>query len=165
MSDRITPADIVGMIDVLSEVAEQSDSMEADEAIALMESMGELISEARRILSLVETAVKNHLEAGAREIGGRTYVRKAAGKWRAYHDEIASAVIGQSVVDTATGELRDAKEAASVAVAFMRDLYVSPSVEPKKGGLKRLGLDLLEVSRWEKTGTRIEVIDNEGPEG
>lgn len=161
----VSKGDLLAVIDLMAAVAETSDSLEVDEAITTMELLRQVHSAVRTAEGMLDAAVKRHLEAGARQVGSRVYATKPDGKWRTYHDEIATKVIGVSTVDADTGEIRDAKTAAATAVAFMQQLYVAPAVVPKAGGLKALGLDKADVSKWERTGTKIEIIDMEAPDG
>lgn len=159
----ISKGDVLAAIDVLVQLTEESDQLEADEAIVMMELLADLKSKAAIAYGSVQTAVVNKLESGSREIEGRLYYRKAAGVYRTYHADVHAAVVGQSVVDR-DGVIRDAKEAAQRAVHLMEMLYVSASTNPKIAGLDALGLSKKKVMRWEKTGTTVNVVDMQDPE-
>jgi hypothetical protein len=53
------------------------------------------------------------------------------------------------------GELPTVDEAVERTIDVMVDLYVSPAVVPKVGGLKRLGLTTDQVTREESTGWKL----------
>jgi len=161
----ITIGDLMAADDVLVALGEESDQLEPDQAIAMLEALGALKSRLSATEGLIRKAVKDFVEEAPRQLGDRLYAAKPDGKWRTYHVEVGAAVVGHSVVDRHTGEVRDAKAAAERAVQLMTKLYVSPADKPKAGGLLELDLDLAEVSKWEKTGTTLVVTDLSAPEG
>lgn len=160
--------DFIAMIDVLTELGNESDSLSADEAIAALEALGQLASEVKRCESLVTTALKIHLEDGSRQLGGRVYALGEEGKWRYRHahiDRVVHHAAMQTGVDAETGEIVT-ETAVRHAIRLMAGLYRSASTVPKKGVLQDLGFDdTPDVADWEKTGKKIKVIDLEAPEG
>ena len=160
--------DFIAMQDVLNELANDSDSLSPDEAIAALEALRDLQSVVRRTESMVETALKGHLEDGTRELGGRVYALKADGKWRYRHDDIDRAVLAKAKylsTDHETGEV-DYELVPIFVIKLMAGLYRSTSTVPKKYALKAIGVDdTPKVADWEHTGKKIEIIDLNAPEG
>jgi hypothetical protein len=159
--------DFHAMEDVLNELADDSDSLSADEAMAAIEALGQLASVVKRTTSLVETALRRHLEAGGpRQLGGRAYVLKDAGKWRDNHLAFRKAIIDDACrPDTTTGELPTARDAATLAANAMFEAYLSQSSKIKESALEMYGFTRPQISTWEKTGSKIEVVDLGAPEG
>jgi DNA-binding transcriptional ArsR family regulator len=158
--------DFHAMMDVLRELAEDSDSLGVDEALAAIEALGLLQSELRRTLSMVETAAKTHLESGARQLGSRVYALKPEGKWRYRHDDIDRTVLKTSLREAIDSNgVIEPEAAARWAIRWMAALYRAPSTVPKSGALEDLGFKKRRaIADWETTGRKIEVIDMDAPE-
>jgi hypothetical protein len=162
---NVTKGDILAAIDLLAELCNAADQLEVDEATAFSELLGQLGSEVKRTASMIDTALKAHLEDGARQVGDRVYAKKRDGKTRFDHDHIGTRVAALAAIDTETGQIREsAHDAAREAVRLMMKLYVSPADKPHTVHLAALGLAKREVSRWEHTGTKIVVTDLSAPE-
>jgi hypothetical protein len=159
----LTPQDVLAAVDVLNEITERSDNLELDEAIAFKEAAEQLKAAVGKCLSLLETQLRQQLEGQSRQVGTRLYTTKADGKWRPEHDVIRAKLISRCSVD-GNGEIRRTADALSMMWDLMKALYIEPSKMPKTGGLDKLNLDKSDVSHWEKTGTRIEVVERGGPE-
>jgi len=145
----MTPHDLLASVDVLHDVDELSDSYTVEEAVAMREAVVELMAVARMTLSLIDTQLVNTLES-ARPINGVLYeVRQSDGKWRPDHSLVDAEVQRQSLIDMATGEFRDTKDAVQEAMAYMADLYRSASTMPKVGALDKLGLKKWDVAEQE----------------
>jgi hypothetical protein len=155
---KITIADIEAIYDVMDAVADAADTMTVEEAIAFSEALDGIKSRMLLARSLCETQVKHKLDGQPIKIDNTLFVEKDTGKWRPNQSMIRSRVVGMAACDIETGELLEARSAASRAVDFMYDLFVSPSEMPKVGGLKKLGLKTNEVADWEKTGSEITKI-------
>lgn len=163
----VTIGDILAAIDVVSELVNQCDSMDVEEALAIREAVFELESEAKRAESMLTTTAKAGLEGSARQMGERIYAVKPTGKWRFRHDELAAGIKAQAIgLDKDTGEMRSAEDAVDVAIQLMAEAYVTPSMEPKAGLREKLGYtEKRQLADWEKTGTTIVVTDLSAPEG
>lgn len=163
--------DFIAMQDVLNGLAEDSDSLSADEAIAALEALGELASVLKRTESMVETALRRHLEGGSRELGGRMYGLGKKGEWRFRHRDVIARVAEVASTPNVDGEVPTARDAAISAARTMLALYASDSTKPKATALKALGFHppakgvKTDVADWEKTGTEIKVVDLDAPEG
>lgn len=162
----VTLADVMAALDVVSQMLNECDSMTVDEALAMHDLIGQLGSEVKRAESMLETQAKQLLEGGGRQIDDRMYGVQRTGKWRFRHDDLAEAIRVQALsVDKTSGEQRSAREAVDVAIALMREAYVSNSTEPKKGLLAKLGFtDTPQIADWERTGTKLVVTDLSAPE-
>jgi len=145
----MTPEDIRAAGDVLDDVAELSDSMDIETAVAYREAANELWKKVRDTIGLIDTQLVTVLES-PRAINGMLYeVRQSDGKWRPDHMPVDSAVKHHSLVDTETGEFRETKLAVEAAIAIMADLYRSASTMPKVGALADLGLKKWDVAEQE----------------
>lgn len=144
-----TPADVLAMTDVLSEIDEITDGLSIEEAVQAREAVVQLMSAARMTLALIDTQLVNTLES-PREINGMRYeVRKSDGKWRPDHSKVTPAVKQHAIVDTETGETFDRAAAVERAIKMMEDLYVAKSTMPKVGALDNLGLKKWDVAEQE----------------
>lgn len=145
----MTPNDIRAALDVLAEVDELSDGLGIEEAVSYREAVNELFTKVKETLGLIDTQLVNTLES-PRPINGMLYeIRKNDGKWRPDHMLVDQAVQQQSLVDTETGEFRDAREAVQAAIAAMDAMYRGPNTMPKVGGLDKLGLKKWDVAEQE----------------
>lgn len=150
--------DVMAMTDVLSDIDENTDSYDIEEAVEVREAVVALMSAARMTLALLDTQLVNILES-PREINGIRYeVKKSDGKWRPDHSKVAAAVKHASIVDSSTGELFDARTAAERAINMMEDLYVAASTMPKVGALDKLGLKKWDVADQEPGKPALKVI-------
>lgn len=163
----ISVGDIMSMIDVLREQANEADQLDVDQALARLEVLNQLHSEVRTCSSMIETAAKVHLESGSRQLGERVYALGEDGKWRYHHEEIDRAVLKHAMAVGADeqGEV-SAHEAVVAAVRLMAGLYRSASTTPKKQALTALGFDdTPDIATWERLGKKIKVVDLSAPEG
>jgi len=163
----VTIGDIAAAIDVVAEMVNECDSMTVDEALAMYDLVGQMTSELKRAASMLETQAKSLLEGGGRQIGDRMYGIKPSGKWRYRHDALADDIRVRALgIDETTGEQRSARDAVEIAIKLMQEAYVSPSTEPKKGLLAKLGYtDTPQIAEWDRTGTRLVVTDLSDPGG
>jgi hypothetical protein len=162
----ITKGDLLGMLDVLTELVNDCDSLAVDEALALHELLDQVGSELKRAGAALDIAVKDHLEAGAKQIEGKLYALGEDGVWRYRHDDIARAIkVRALAIDETTGEMRSAEEAVTEALDLFALAYVSPSTRAKKAALELLGFPEGRAARWERTGKKIVVTDLGPPEG
>jgi len=155
----VTTADLQAVGDVLDWVAEQTDSMTIEEAMALIDVLAEIGKKVTMAKSLCETQVKTLLDGQPAKIGDKVVVERQTGKWRPDQTRIKRRVVGMSGCDPSTGELRSGTQAAEAAVDLMYALFVSPSQMPKQGGLQKLGIDTADIAEWEITGSELKVID------
>ena len=155
----VTTADLQAVGDVLDWVAEQSDSMTVEEAMALIDVLAEIGKKVTMAKSLCESQVKTLLDGQPAKIGDKVVVERQTGKWRPDQTRIKRRVVGMAGCDPATGELRTGPQAAEAAVDLMYALFVSPSQMPKQGGMQKLGIDTVDIAEWEHTGSELKVID------
>lgn len=157
------PQDIDAMCDVLIDIAEQADAA-PDVSAPIYEALGRLAKRVAEVKGLFETGLTNGLEQ-PRQVGTRLYAAKPEGKWRANHQAIKSNIISTAVLDRATGELRDAEDAARHAVELTYGVFVADKSDPKVTGLKAIGFpDKRAASEWENTGKRLVVTELGFPE-
>lgn len=153
MSSDIRPADIDAIGDVLAIVNESSDSLDIEEAVALLRACQELGSRVRTTIGLLSQQLVQVLES-PRTIDGTLYEIVNDGMWRPDHDRLRGLVKRAAAVNE-DGEFRDPGAAAEEAVLTMYDLFVSPSTFPKTGGLDRLGLKKSDVGHFEEKGRKL----------
>jgi len=140
--------DLGAVSDLLSDLDEESDSLEIEAAAEMLDALKELMLSLRMSISLVETQLLNTLES-PRAINGNLYeVLKSDGKWRPDHMPVDAAVRRASVADE-NGELREASDAVQEAIRLMADLYRAPSTMPKIGALEKLRLKKYQVAEQE----------------
>lgn len=145
----MTPEDIRAAGDVLDDVAELSDSMTVEQAVAYREAANELWTKVKQTIGLLDTQLVTVLES-PRAFNGMLYeVMQSDGKWRPDHMLVDQEVQRQSLINMETGEFRDPTEAVQAAMETMSDLYRSAQTMPKVGGLKKLGLNKWDVADQE----------------
>lgn len=138
-------------IPALQDIAEASDSMNAAEALEVLDELAVLKKHLDAATGLVRSQAVKVLEQPA-QVGDTVWFRQEVGKWRPDTRRINQVVHQAAVIDRETGEIRNAEEAAEEAIRVMRDMYVSPSSMPKAGALERLGVEKKEIASWERTG-------------
>lgn len=155
----VTTADLQAVGDVLDWVAEESDSMTIEEAMAVLETLVEVGKKLAMAKALCETQIKTLLDGQPAKVGDKIVVERQTGKWRPDQGRIKRRVVGMAGCDPSTGELRTGPQAAEAAVDLMYALFVSPSQMPKQGGMQKLGIDTPDIAEWEITGSELKVID------
>jgi len=158
-------SDLQAVGDVIDWVGEESDSFDAETAILVAEHLAGLARKIATVRSLCEAQARKRLDGQPIRVGNSIYHERQTGKWRPNQAAIRSKVVAVAVADTDTGEIREPREAARVAAELMAALYVSPSTEPKRGGLARIGAELRDVAEWERTGVELKATPlTEAPE-
>jgi len=150
--------DILAMVDVLKDIADQSDSLTVDEGVSVVEALSLLKQAVNQLSSLVDTQMVSILEQ-PRTHNGKVYFRATKGKWRPDHQQIKRVICERASVDVGTGELHDRDTAVRNAVDLAYEAFVSPSTMPKAGLLTKLGVAKESVADFERTGYEIRVED------
>ena len=155
-----TPADIEAAIDVVDDIARESELLALRDAIAALEALDRLAHAAREARTLVEMQMVALLEQ-PQIVDGRRWKRSDEYKRRYEHDRIVKMVADRAIADR-NGELLDAKAAARNAANLMRKIYVSPSTDAKVGMLRHylgVGNVLAEnLAADEYARTKVEVV-------
>jgi hypothetical protein len=143
---------------IRDEITEEAESFDFDEAIALRDACLAVKAEAETAISLIDTTLLGHLEAGAQQRGTRLYKRKRNVVERFRHDLIRAAVATWARKEACddNGEV-SASKAVDNAVQAMVWLYVSPSTKAKIGALDGLGIERKTVSESEDKGWKLEI--------
>jgi hypothetical protein len=144
-------------------VTERTDSSSFEELVAMEHAVTGVKKACEEALSLIRTEQLKQLEAGSREVGSQLFARVPDGKVRFSHGDIAKRVrdIAKSeAVDRETGEILPDRLGEMVAKMIM-DLYVSPSTKAKTTVLDKLDIPYKEVSKFERTGHKIKIVDLE----
>jgi hypothetical protein len=159
MSDtQVNLADIEAIGDVLDWLAEQSDSLTVEAAIALAAALGDIGKKVAMAKALCETQAKKLLDGQPIKVGDTVYVEKDTGKWRPNQPRIRNVIVGRSIYDDNGERIDDTTEVARRAVSLMYDMFVSPSQMPKAGAMKTLGIANADVADWEKTGSELKAL-------
>jgi hypothetical protein len=144
--------------DVAAWLAEQSDSLSAEQAV-------EMLSEARKVhrafalaIDMLETQALQLIEQPIL-VGHTAWAKKPVLKKRPRQGQIAATVEAMAARPDENGEFPPAFEVASKAVTLMAALYVSPSTLPKVGGVKALGLEMTDVVDEEHTGFELKATE------
>ena len=156
--------DVEATGDVFVALGELSDSLSMEDAIAYKEALGRVKKVLEGVIGLVNTQIIRTLDSPV-QVGNRIWYTADDGKWRPDHAEVRKLVVDEVSKPDVNGEVPTARDAATQAFELAKILYVMPGTMPKKAGLDRLGVARNRVARWEKTGTKIETKDLEGPDG
>lgn len=151
MSYEVNRSDILAMIDVLNELGEVSDQLDASSAARMRGAIGQLKAKVTEVFQLLDSQLAKMLDGQPVEVDGAVFMVKDKQSYVPDQSSIARSVVRQAAVDS-NGEMCGAVEAAERAVRLMADLYVSASTEPKVGGLKALGLSKVTAGEWKTTG-------------
>lgn len=150
----MTPADVRASIDVLDDVGESSDSLNVEDAVAMVEAVKEVLKKARETVGLIETQLVAILES-PRIFGDIEYKIVSDGKWRPDHSKVQGSLKRHALVDVETGEIRDANSALDEAMRLFYACHVGPQQMPKVGGLDLLGLDKTDVAEFDRAGKKV----------
>ena len=157
----ITKADVLAALDVVRQLTDEIDDLDAAQAIAMRDEIDALQRAAKFCHEMLTTRTLSALDGQPVIVGSKVYAAKAKGKWRVDHKSIRAVVFEramQECVHEVTGELISQK-AAKAAIDMMYELFVSPADFPKQGGLKNLGLTNRHVGVWEHTGSELKTMD------
>lgn len=148
----IAPADVAAATDFLDQVADQSDSMEAETALDFRLELERLKKKCADVISDIDTQLKRVLEGNVERHGRRYYKSRKKTTVRFEHGKIAGRVIKvateavqEDFEDMAgrgmtPGEKLIATRTAQRSVDLMQRLYVTDSTDAKIGALNSLGL-------------------------
>lgn len=135
--------DVQAAADVMQQLYNEADSLDAETAIDMLMATRALIVQCKAAESELSTRALRQLEQ-PRLIGDRVW-RKVKKYTKRYDQErISGRVVTLAAVD-GNGEMLSAMDATQRAVRMMQALYVAPSTTPKTGGLKAVGFDLGDV--------------------
>ena len=159
MNNDETLVDLKATVDYIRDrVTEHADEFDFDDGVAMHDALSHVIEEARRAQSLIDTALMTHLEAGARQIGTRLFVRKRNVVQRFKHDSIRAAV-SRWARREATDEdgVTSVARAVDHAVMAMADLYVAPSTKAKVTRFDSYEVNHSEVMTSKDKGWKLEI--------
>lgn len=153
----INPADVLAAGDTFGVVSEGSDSLTFEQALEYERALLNAKARLDEALGLVRTQLLKLLDS-PRQVGPVLYKSEPDKKFVADHDQVRKRLITIALHDPSTGELLEAGPAVERAWSLMAALYLSPSVEPKKAGLDRLGLAKTEVGDFVPKGRKVTSI-------
>lgn len=155
----VTRADIAAIADVVADLYNEIEAMTAGEALLMEEALHRVEKAMAACRSLVRTRALNAMDGQPITVDGIIYAPKQDGKWRPDHGKIDLRVYEAALVNDDGEAITSTEAAVSRAIRLMRDLFVSPAMVPKESGLKKLRLDLRDVSHWERGVPTIKKID------
>ncbi len=155
---EVTSTDIEPFGQMMSELADHSDTMSNEELDDAYRLLGQLKREVAGALATVEAEMLQRAQSDPFITKGVMNKASRKGKWRFDHQQIASRAMNLAKVDTKTGEMRERDDALRTLQDLFADLYLSPSVTAKVGGLKRIGLEKKDAASFEHTGYDLERI-------
>ncbi len=131
--------DIEAMIDVVHDLRDNSDTLDAERSVDMRRAADLLRAAAVELRDFADMQLCKLMEFGDEmERDGMLYKIGNAGKWQWDHDAIATAVACLA---------SDSPHAAH-AVAMMQEIYVSPSTDAKVGQLERYGIPVDPMRDW-----------------
>lgn len=160
---QTTPQDVLAAMDVLEDIGEHSDAMDAETAVAFRAACEELRKKVLMTISLINVQLHQLLEGQPRQFNGKIYSVVKDGKWRPTQEAIRKAVVTAAATDDEGNVTAATAEAAARAYDLAVALFVAPTTVPKVTGLKQLGLTMKDVAQWAHTGKKVEVTNVEGP--
>lgn len=154
-----TLADLAATVDYIRDhVTERADSLDFDDAVALRDACVAVKDEAGNAISLIETAMLVHLEAGVQQRGSRVFKRKSKVAQRFRHDLIEAAIarIARRLATDDEGVTSPAR-AVDAALRLMHQTYLAPSTKAKVGQLDAMEVDRKAVIETEFKGYELVV--------
>lgn len=151
-----TLADMAATVDYLAALVEEADALDFETATDLRDAALRVKKVTSDLISFLEGGMLRQLEAGSRDYGRRTWVRRK--KYAERHDHAALAA---EVRQRATWRGEDAAGAVAEAVRMMSDLYLSASTKAKVTVIDRMGLDRGSVISREHTGFELQVVEHD----
>lgn len=154
----ISPGDIAAVKDVLEQLLDEIDNMDARQSILMRDAVEGLKAKAAEVESFLTTRALNTLEGQPIKVGDKIYFPKTKGKWRTNHKEVQRMIATHATIDD-NGEIEnDPTKAALNAIRLTYDLFVSPSMVPKSGQLEsNFKKSWRDIADWERTGEELKV--------
>lgn len=154
----ISLSDLDAMLDVLGELLEQVDDMDAKQAILFRDKADDVRRKADEVKAFMNSRALTTLDGQPIRVGDNVYMPKPTGKWRTDHEKIKNLVAVRAFNKPDGSGFENPRTAASKAVNMMYALFVSPSSVPKQGTLDQLGVDLKDFATYERTGKELKVV-------
>ena len=156
-------AELKATQDYLADLTERVESFDFEDSVAVQDEARRVKRKADELMSMIDSELLRQLEAGARDIGRRTFKRTKKYVERDDHGKLESLAIRQAMeaaTDAETG-VTNAHEAARVAAATMAKLYLNPSAKAKVSVAERLGLERDTFRSREFKEWQISVIEED----
>lgn len=134
----VEPNDLLAGADVCARLNECWDQLDLDQTIPLLEASEVLLAQVKSLVGNLRMQAVNQIEQ-PRVVAGKTWSKVRSFKSRPRHNEIQKRVVDVATGHTDEGEVLDKDDAVKLAVRLMAEMFVSPSTEPKVGGLKQIG--------------------------
>lgn len=156
---EITIADIDAACDVINEVKEHSDQVAFELAAGQRAALIRVRKAAEEAIVMLETELLRQVEQNPRKVGGLTYARgpKKVTTWS--HEVILDRAWKKALGDAMNSDGAVDWDLLGQAIReLVTDLYLSPSVKAKTGGLSYIGLKPEQVSSETTKGTALVVV-------
>lgn len=160
---QMTPQDVQALVDVLRDVGEESDHMPIEHAAVMREEVIKLIAAARETLSLIESEMLRQCEGSPKVVDMPDGTRQTLLNSPDYALTFDHHLVLDRAWKTALHEgMRDDGSVDWGSVGrrmehFVTSLYLSPSREPKRGGLALVGIDPRAVETKEMRARKLVV--------
>lgn len=154
MSEPIGIPDIAAFLDVLVDLQCEAGDMTLGRTVEMLDALDGVAARLKAVTGAVKTQ-QLLLTKEPVVHAGTVYASKPTGKWRPDKPKIRRQVIGKAT-HTKDGEpITDPEVVAGNVYDLMAALYVSPSTEPKSGGIELLGVKKKELMHWQHTGHEV----------
>jgi hypothetical protein len=157
---EITVADIDAAADVIAQVKENSDQVAFELAAGQRAALIRVKKAAEEAIAMLETELLRQVEKNPRSVGGLTYTRgpKKVTSWS--HELILDRAWKKALADSTNQQdgTIDWDHLGQAIRELVTDLYLSPSVKAKTGGLSYVGLKPADVSTETTKGTVLVVV-------
>lgn len=157
---EITVADIDAACDVINEVKEASDQVAFELAAGQRAALVRVKKAAEEAIAMLETEMLRQVEKNPRKVGGLTYASgpKKVTTWS--HELILDRAWKKALADATNSEdgTVDWDLLGQAMRELVTDLYLSPSVKAKTGGLGYVGLKPEQVSTETTKGSVLVVV-------
>lgn len=144
---KMTPQDVQAVADVLKDVSEESDHMPIEHAALMREEVIRLIVVARETLSLIETEMLRQCEGSPKVVdmpdGSRHVFLNSPDYSLTFDHHLVLDRMWKTALDDGSREdgSVDWGVVGQIVETLVTSLYLSPSREPKREGLKKVGID------------------------
>lgn len=155
---EVTLADLQAVGDVAALLAEQADSLSAQQAVELLHAARLADKALKMAIDMLEARAMQQIEQPIL-VGNTVWAKKPSYKKRPDQKLIQRVVIAKASQPDEDGVAPTAHEAATAATLYMAALYVSPSTLPKTGGVNGLGLGLGDVVNDQHVGFELKTTE------
>lgn len=161
---EVTPQDLVAAADVVRDAANQADQIGFEQAVAQRRELLVLLARVREALSFTEAEILRQVERTPKVSGGQTFVAGADKTVTTNHELVLDRMYKKAMLeamDPTDGHV-DWGVLGQKVGELVQALYLSPSVQAKRGGLGLVGLDARAVETETVRGRKLIVHGDPG---